>query len=163
MRPRVLPESVLGAWEFAKGAHKGVTDDMGKDYFSVHVAHVVDILLQVTDDEILLKAACLHDTIEDTDITYEEVARLFGKPVADLVMEVTHEGTKETGGHYFPRLSSYRGYLLKFADRLSNLSRMDAWDKGRKEHYLARSRFWKSVKGEKPNPLLVPINLGDEQ
>jgi len=161
MRSKVLPESVLGAWEYAKLAHRGAKDDMDKDYFSAHVAHVVDILLHVTDDEILLKAACLHDTIEDTETTYDEVVELFGKPVADLVMEVTHEGTKKDG-YYFPRLSSHRGYLLKFADRLSNISRMDAWDNGRKEHYLARSRFWKSVGSEKPNPILVPINLGDE-
>jgi len=160
---RQLPTGVLGAWEFAKGIHRGQKDDLGEDYFSTHIAIVIDILLQITDDEILLKAACLHDAIEDADIMYDEIVDLFGKPVGDLVLEVTHEGTKDTGGYYFPRLSSYRGYLLKFADRLSNISRMGAWNNERKEKYLARSRFWKSVRGEPPNPILVPISLGDEQ
>ena len=34
--------------------------------------------------------------------------------------------------------------MIKFADRLSNISRMKAWDEDRKNHYLCRSKFWKN-------------------
>jgi len=37
-----------------------------------------------------------------------------------------------------------RGIILKFADRLSNLSRMNCWPEKRKEQYLRKSKFWKS-------------------
>ncbi len=158
-----LSKDVVMARNFAKEAHKGQKDDVGLDYFSTHIEQVFDILIQVTEDETILKGAYLHDVIEDTNITYEEIKDFFGVEVADLVMEVTHEGTKKTGGYYFPRLSTYRGYLLKFADRLSNISRMDVWDNTRKTQYLVRSRFWKSEKGEPPNPILVPISLGEEE
>ena len=47
-------------------------------------------------------------------------------------------------GYWSPRLKTKRGIILKFADRLSNLSRIESWDKKRQEHYLKKSKFWKS-------------------
>lgn len=58
-------------------------------------------------------------------------------------MEVTHEGQKDEYGYYFPRLKTKEGIMLKFADRLSNLSRMDNWNERRVAHYIKKSRFWK--------------------
>ena len=129
---------------FACEAHGDQLDDCGHSYFESHVIQVVKILQQVTDDPDIICAAYLHDTIEDTDVTYEDIVERFGKRVADLVMEVTHEGQKDNHGYYFPRLKTRDGILLKFADRLSNLSRMEAWDEKRREHYLKKSKFWKS-------------------
>jgi len=132
------------ARKFALNKHKGQLDDSGKDYFDAHIMQVFHILENVAIDDIeLLCAALLHDTIEDTDTTYDELLYDFGKYIADLVMEVTHDGTKDEG-YFFPRLHSQKGIILKFADRLSNISRMEAWDDKRKEHYLKRSKFWKS-------------------
>ena len=104
----------------------------------------------MTTDENIICAELLHDTIEDTDTTYEELVEEFNKTVADLVMEVTHEGSKDDFGYYFPRLKSKDAILIKFADRLSNLSRMEEWDDTRQKQYLKRSKFWKSErkKGE---------------
>ncbi len=90
-----------------------------------------------------MSAGLLHDTIEDTNTTYEELVQFFGNRVADLVMEVTHEGQKNSKGFYFPRLKSKEGILIKFADRLSNLSRMSTWNEDRKAQYLRKSNFWK--------------------
>ncbi len=132
------------AWFFAEKKHKGQFDDEGKDYFLAHVTQVADIVELITNDEDVICAALLHDTIEDTDTTYEELVEHFGKRVADLVMEVTHEGKKDEKGYYFPRLHSKEGIMIKFADRLSNLSRMGAWPEDRKKQYLKRSKFWKS-------------------
>jgi (p)ppGpp synthase/HD superfamily hydrolase len=93
----------------------------------------------------VLAAAYLHDTIEDTIIgTYGTLERMFGKEVADLVMEVTHDGQPDQKGYYFPRLHSQKAIMIKFADRLSNLSRMSSWDQKRKDQYLRKSKFWKS-------------------
>lgn len=129
--------------EFAKNKHKDQLCDSGHDYF-LHCESVYNILKNITDDEVVLASALLHDTIEDTDTTYEELKKEFGKEVADLVNEVTHEGKKDSHGYYFPRLKTRKGILLKFADRLHNLSRMESWDDKRIKHYLKISKFWKS-------------------
>ena len=57
--------------------------------------------------------------------------------------EVTHEGQKDEYGYYFPRLKSQTGIMLKLADRLSNISRMQSWSKKRRSHYLRKTKFWK--------------------
>ena len=132
------------AANFAKLRHHGQIDDEGKDYFESHLKQVYSILLQVTDDVEILAAAYLHDTIEDTETSYDEIVAIFGKRVADLVMEVTQEGQKDSKGYYFPRLHSKDGILIKFADRLSNLARMGGWGTGRQSQYLRKSKFWKS-------------------
>jgi len=132
------------ALEFAKKKHGDQVDDSDKSYFKVHVMQVYELVSIVTNDEAVRCAAVLHDTIEDTDTTYEELVQEFSKEVADLVMEVTHESRKDSVGFCFPRLKSQKGIIIKFADRLSNLSRMEAWDEARKEHYINKSKFWRS-------------------
>lgn len=131
------------AFQFAKNKHKGQLDDLGLDYFSTHVFVVYLILEQLKSPEKVLCAALLHDTLEDTDTTYEELVKEFGIEVADLVMEVTKSGTK-TEGYYFPNLKSRDGIIIKFADRLSNLSRMENWTEKRQAHYIKKSKFWKT-------------------
>ena len=137
-------ELVGMAMLFARDRHRGQLDDSGKPFF-YHVSQVAEILMKVTSDPEIIAAAYLHDTLEDTKTTYSELWHLFGRRVADLVNEVTHEGNK-TSGYYFPRLQSRDGILIKFADRLSNLSRMEPWSEKRRSHYLKRSKFWKSEK-----------------
>jgi GTP pyrophosphokinase len=132
------------AFNFSKIKHKGQLDDSGKDYFVEHIFNVFRILKRVTDDKEILSAGLLHDTLEDTDTDWEELKSAFSERVANLVWEVTHEGKKDEVGYYFPRLKSRDAILIKFADRLSNLSRMDSWDKKRQEQYLRKSKFWKT-------------------
>lgn len=133
---------IAQAYEFANLAHQGQLRDDGTPFFS-HPVQVATILSEITDDEVLIAAALLHDVIEDTFVTYDGVVDAFGVEVADLVNEVTHEGSPDSKGYYFPRLKTQRGIMLKFADRLSNLSDMKTWDEKRKEHYLRKSKFWK--------------------
>lgn len=134
---------VLRAAAAAQQMHAGQKEDTGRPYI-IHPEQVYNILLQITSDHVLLAAAWLHDVIEDTECTYDDLVKEFGEEIADLVNEVTHEGKKDSLGFYFPRLKTERGVLLKFADRLSNLSRMENWDEKRRAHYLKRSKFWKS-------------------
>ncbi len=137
------------AYDFAKEKHRDQLDDIGKSYFEAHVCQVAKILHCITDDEDILAAGLLHDTLEDTQTTYEELVITFGIRVADLVMEVSHEGKKDEVGYYFPRLKTRDAILIKFADRLSNLSRMEAWTPGRQKQYLKKSQFWKDSAWDK--------------
>lgn len=132
------------AKQFSKEKHFGQVRDGGEDYFSAHIEQVVAILSCVTNDEEILAAAYLHDTVEDCGVTYQELIEQFNVTIANLVMEVTHEGKKDHHGHYFPRLFSKKAYMIKFADRLSNISQMEAWSPGRQKHYLNKSIFWKT-------------------
>ena len=129
------------ALEYASEQHKGQLDDQGRPYFFAHIVQVHSILKDVTDDEETLCAGILHDVIEDTDASYDDLIREFNKSIADLVRELTHEGNRSKG-YYFPHLKTRKAIMVKFADRLSNLSRMDDWPGDRQEEYLRMSRFW---------------------
>ncbi len=129
------------ALKYATEKHKNQLDDSGKSYI-VHPIQVCEILSMVANDDTnLLAAAYLHDVIEDCGVTYFDLERNFNKDIADLVMEVTKIVINRV--KYFPRLSTQRGIMLKFADRLSNISRMESWSEKRKKHYLKSSKFWK--------------------
>ena len=132
------------AIEFGREKHKGQKDDEGNDYFNAHCLQVFRILSDLIEDNNTLIASILHDTLEDTETTYEELVNEFGNNVAYLVAEVTHEGKADEKGFYFPILESKEAIIIKFADRLSNLSRMNGWDKKRQEHYLNKSKFWRT-------------------
>ena len=125
---------------FAKNKHRGQLDDNGESYYHSHCVQTYEILKCITDNEDILCAGLLHDTLEDTNTLYEELERRFGKKVADLVYQVTKE--KDDGRGYFPRLKDEHAILIKFADRLSNLSRMNCWDDKKKRWYLKKSKFW---------------------
>jgi (p)ppGpp synthase/HD superfamily hydrolase len=129
---------------FGTKKHKGQLDDNGKDYFLSHCNQVAEILKLCTDDENIIAAGYLHDTLEDTSTCYDELKLEFNKDIADLVLEVTKAGEKDSKGYYFPNLKTKRGIILKFADRLSNISRMDVWDEKKQQYYLRKSKFWKS-------------------
>jgi len=129
------------ALDYASKKHRGQLDDRGRPYFFAHVIQVHNILQDVTDDEETLCAGLLHDVIEDTDTKYEELVHEFTKEIADLVMEVTHEGDSYKN-FYFPRLKSRKAVMIQFADRLSNMSRMDQWPGSVQQDFLEKSIFW---------------------
>lgn len=129
------------ALEFSSIRHEGQRDDQGRPYFFAHIIQVYSLLKDVTDDEEILCAGILHDVIEDTDTSYDELVHEFTKEIADLVMELTYEGDRETG-RYFPRLHSQKAVVIKFADRLSNLVRMVDWPGDWQVDYLQQSCFW---------------------
>ncbi len=124
---------------YATKAHEGQVRSDGLPFIS-HPAKVVEILTAVTNDENVLAAAWLHDTIEDCGITREELAAEFNQDVADLVWELTKD--KSHPDSEFPHLHTQRGISMKFADRLSNVSDMHGWPMERKQDYLDDSKFW---------------------
>ena len=70
---------------FAVKAHAG-TERRGKGFpYRVHPMEAVEIVATITPDQELLAAAALHDTVEDTDVTIEQIRTEFGDRIADLV------------------------------------------------------------------------------
>ena len=78
------------------------------------------------EDNRVLMAALLHDTLEDTDATEQELVRLFGREVADIVLEVTDDKSlpkaerKRLQVEHAPHVSR-RAKLVKLADKICNL------------------------------------------
>ena len=82
---------------FAVRAHAG-TERRGKGYpYIVHPLEAVGIVATMTSDQELLAAAALHDTVEDTDVTLEQIRAEFGDRVASLVADETDEIPGQAG------------------------------------------------------------------
>ena len=92
MANRPLNTAVLDrAIIFAVKAHSG-TERRGKGYpYIVHPLEAVEIVATMTKDQELLAAAALHDTVEDTDVTVEQIREEFGDRVAALVASETDQ------------------------------------------------------------------------
>lgn len=113
-----------------------------------HPIALMDILVNeagINDAETII-TALLHDTIEDTDTTFDEIEREFGLVIASLVMEVTDDKSlsqlerKAMQVHHAPSLSS-KAKLVKLADKISNLRDVDksppvGWDLSRRQAYF---------------------------
>lgn len=78
---------------FAVQAHHN-TERRGKGFpYIVHPLEAVEIVATISSDQELLAAAALHDTIEDTDVTVEQIRELFGERIASLVHEESDQFT----------------------------------------------------------------------
>lgn len=138
-------DQIKKARKFATLKHKGKFYN-GNQPFMVHPEEVYTILeallrVQNGQDNNLLAAALLHDTIEDTDASFIELTTEFNEDIAELVLEVTDDGW-----NVFPNLKTQRGIMLKFADRLANLSHIHEWSKKNQKKYIGKSKFWKEKK-----------------
>lgn len=71
---------------FAAKAHQGTTRKGKKRPYILHPLEAMTIVAGLTDDEEVIAAAVLHDTVEDTDTKPAEIASIFGDRVAELVM-----------------------------------------------------------------------------
>jgi len=131
-----ITELEIKAWDFSREKHKDqVRKFINLPYFDAHVQKVNGILKQYTKDEILLIASILHDVLEDCYdnmwIGYAEIKSLFGKEVADIVLELTSskdeidnvfDGSKTNYLiHKMCKMSS-GALTIKLCDRLQNIS-----------------------------------------
>ena len=132
------------ALEYSKDAHSSQLRKSGEPYI-IHPILVASIVASITDDEAMVIAALLHDIVEDTTITIEEISNLFGKDVAHLVEGLTKIDTIRDS-ELAPSTSSekliisalsFRKMLLasiedvrvlvvKLCDRLHNMLTLDA-------------------------------------
>ncbi|WGH80016.1 HD domain-containing protein [Jannaschia ovalis] len=141
------PVRLLDAARFAANAHHGQTRKGGADIpYLDHVLDVAQRLAEVhPEDETLILAALLHDTVEDCDVTAAEIAARFGAPVAALVMEVTDDKSlpkpaRKDAQVAHVRHASDRAKRLKLADKAANLTALARtppdWPRARKAEYV---------------------------
>lgn len=155
----ITPREQL-AWDFAKAAHSGqVRKFTGLPYFDNHVKPVNGTVKLYTKDEDLLIAALLHDVPEDCYdniwVGYAEIKRIFGKRVADLVMELTsnedeikhkYDGSKKDYLVYKLTHMSDDALIIKLCDRLKNIEdAFTASEKFRKNYFNETVALMKAV------------------
>ncbi|MDE3207902.1 MAG: bifunctional (p)ppGpp synthetase/guanosine-3',5'-bis(diphosphate) 3'-pyrophosphohydrolase, partial [Pseudomonadota bacterium] len=126
---------VEAAYDFSKSAHEGQYRKSGLPYFS-HPVAVATILAQWHLDAQALSAALLHDVVEDTKITKQEINHRFGQPIAELVdgvskiEKIEFLSTAEAQAENFRKMllamaQDVRVILIKLADRLHNMRTLE--------------------------------------
>ncbi len=122
---------LLHAYEFAKAAHENQKRASGEPYF-IHPCAVAEILVELGLDAETIAAALLHDVIEDTPATEEDIRREFGENVLTLVSGVTKldkivfKSQEEEEAENFRKIfiamaKDIRVIIIKLADRLHNM------------------------------------------
>lgn len=137
---RYLPKDQIKllwqAYLVARNAHEGQTRSSGESYIT-HPVAVTCILAEMRLDHKTLMAALLHDVIEDTPATYQDMEQLFGKSVAELVEGVSKldklkfRDKKEAQAENFRKMimamvQDIRVILIKLADRTHNMRTLGA-------------------------------------
>jgi (p)ppGpp synthase/HD superfamily hydrolase len=117
-------DKIEKARQFAITAHK---DQMYGEYpYIKHLSDVVGVLRRFGyDDEINVCCAFLHDTLEDTDVTYDDIKNMFGVVIAINVYLVTNEkgrNREERAAKTLPLIKGHkRATQIKLADRIANV------------------------------------------
>ncbi|WP_099289521.1 bifunctional GTP diphosphokinase/guanosine-3',5'-bis pyrophosphate 3'-pyrophosphohydrolase [Erwinia amylovora] len=137
---KYLPEEQIKrlkqAYLVARDAHEGQTRSSGEPYIT-HPVAVACILAEMKLDHETLMAALLHDVIEDTPATYQDMEQLFGQTVAELVEGVSKldklkfRDKKEAQAENFRKMimamvQDIRVILIKLADRTHNMRTLGA-------------------------------------
>jgi len=139
------------AYVYAMKAHGKQFRASGDPYFA-HPLEVAAILTELKLDEATIATALLHDTIEDTLATYEDIKENFGKEVADLVdgvtkltgLEIFSERTKQAENFRKLMLAitgDIRVLLVKLADRLHNMRTLHFIKEPEKRRRIAQETF----------------------
>lgn len=141
--PSPLPATIK-ALELSLEAHKGQTRKSGEPYI-VHPILVAAITAKISNDEMMVQAALLHDVVEDTSATIEELEREFGDDVAHMVegltkiVEIRDEELIPSGSDerlinsaltfrkmLIASIKDVRVLVIKLCDRLHNMLTLDA-------------------------------------
>ena len=128
--PNADMDLIERAYRYADGKHKDQLRKSGEPYI-IHPLAVAEIVAEIGLDSDAIAAALLHDCLEDTDASFEEISRLFGETIAELVEGVTkltrvqystmEEQQMENLRKMFMAMSKdIRVILIKIADRLHN-------------------------------------------
>ena len=151
------------AMEFAAVKHEGqVRKGTAIPYFT-HVMEAMEIVCRMTEDEEVRAAAVLHDTLEDTNTTREELEKNFGKRVADLVNAESEDKREdqpaedtwvirkqETVRHLGKAGTEIR--MIALGDKLSNIRAMT------RDYERIGEELWK--KFNNPNPIYQGMYYG---
>ena len=158
-----MDELVKRAKIYAREAHQRI--DQRRKYsdlpYHVHLDAVADLVSSVTDDEEMIAAAWLHDVVEDTPATLEDLEQEFGSDVAQLVKELT-DVSRPSDGNRAKRKSidrqhtaqaSSRAKTIKLADLIHNCSDITKHDPNFARIYLKEMSALLDVLGDADNKL----------
>ncbi|HVZ80488.1 MAG TPA: bifunctional (p)ppGpp synthetase/guanosine-3',5'-bis(diphosphate) 3'-pyrophosphohydrolase [bacterium] len=143
------PESSLDraliqkAYAFAQKAHEGQKRLSGDNYLT-HLVGVADILAELNMDSVTIAAGLLHDILEDTPVTYDQLKVEFGEEIANLVEGVTKISTRQfqdtairqaesTRKMLVAMAKDVRVILIKLADRTHNMRTLEFLPPDRRE------------------------------
>ena len=122
------------AFDFAKKAHQDQKRKFTGEPYTIHLEETVQLLWEATKGQAAVDdyvAAILHDVVEDTPISLNEIGRNFGGIVMNLVSELTNDVLKKEllGKKIYLteklNMMSDRALTIKLCDRLSNISGLD--------------------------------------
>jgi len=141
-------QKIRDAYDFAEKAHSRQKRDSGDPYI-YHPLAVANILAELKLDGPTITTALLHDTIEDTIATYDEVERKFGVEIAELVDGVTKLSRLENKNKEFSVAENFRKLILatskdirvllvKLADRLHNMRTIDSIISSERKNRIAK-------------------------
>ena len=142
------PEKLNKAYQYSVKAHENQKRASG-DPYSNHPIAVASILSDLELDSATIVTGLLHDTIEDTHATYENIKKEFGQEIADLVEGVTKISVFENQANSSSKAENFRKLILatskdirvllvKLADRLHNMRTIDAISKIEKKERIAK-------------------------
>lgn len=140
-------ELIKKAYEFAAKAHEGQKRRSGEDYIT-HPCAVAEIVAEFGFDASTVVAAFLHDTLEDTPVTDEQIKTEFGEEIFELVEGVTkldklkflnrEDAQAESLRKMFVAMANdLRVIIVKFADRLHNMRSLK-FQPEEKQQYISR-------------------------
>jgi GTP pyrophosphokinase len=129
--PKTNEELIRKAYLFSKKVHSGQFRKSGEEYFT-HPYNVAKIITELYLDDESVCAALLHDTIEDTISTYDDIKKEFGEDIANIVDGVTKLGQIDFSSKeeeqienlrkmFMAMAKDIRVILIKLADRLHNM------------------------------------------
>ncbi|HXD22049.1 MAG TPA: RelA/SpoT family protein, partial [Gemmatimonadaceae bacterium] len=132
---RLDVELLARAYRFSERAHAGQTRRNG-DPFVTHCVEVAKILAELQLDSVTVASGLIHDVVEDTAVTVEEVEREFGREIAQIVDGLTKIGHLPLTSTQERQVDNYRKLLLsvakdarviliKLADRLHNMRTLE--------------------------------------
>lgn len=135
------------ALAFAIKAHDGQKRKYQDEPYIAHPKRVAEIVRSVAHTEAMICAAYLHDVVEDTPVSHQEIAQRFGKEVAQLVYELTDQFIKEDYPHLNRRARkklevereakmSIQAKTIKLADVIDNTRDITRNDKGFAKKYI---------------------------
>ena len=139
-------DKIAAAAVFAAKKHGDQKRKTGEPYIT-HPIAVAEILIQIGMDADTVSAGLLHDTLEDTDTTEEEIATIFGKEVGEMVQAVTKisritdeksiQEAETIKKMFFAMSKDLRVILIKLADKLHNMRTIDGLSAERRRAFAA--------------------------
>ena len=129
--PKANTDMIYVAYRMAKAAHRNQFRKSGEPYI-IHPVQIAYIATELSMDNVAICAALLHDVIEDTPYTYDDIVMLFGKSVAEIVDGVTKlkkiqyrdhqdEQVENLRKMFFAMSKDIRVIIIKLIDRLHNM------------------------------------------